>query len=208
VTHRYRTAEPPTPATVVGQRENEFHIVLDESHCHHHRDSFISTPASAPRKEPSKSLYDPGQPLLGSGGSRSPFLNHRQLLLRVKMIPPSLSGDIDQLIRRAHSQWLEAVCAAIGNASAGTPAEALVAAMPATNNFDAAHNLASIIRRAEGLLTWEALGTSIHMCSSMLASWTRDQHVELLWTGPSPASQIPARRIDQVFVRPDWLGET
>jgi phosphatidylserine/phosphatidylglycerophosphate/cardiolipin synthase-like enzyme len=120
------------------------------------------------------------------------------------MIPSHLAGDIDQLIRRAHSQWLEVVCMAICSAPAGTPAEVLVATMPATNNFDAAHNLASIIRQAEGLLTWQALGTSIHVCSSMFARWARDQHVELLWTGPSPASQIPARRIDQVMY--DLIG--
>jgi hypothetical protein len=29
--------------------------------------------------------------------------------------------------------------------------------------------------------------------------WRQEQHIELLWTGPSPASQIPARRIDQVL---------
>ena len=32
----------------------------------------------------------------------------------------------------------------------------------------------------------------------------QEQHTELLWTGPSPASQIPARRIDQVLY--DMIG--
>jgi len=43
-----------------------------------------------------------------------------------------------------------------------------------------------------------------HPC---LLAGHRDQHVELLWTGPSPASQIPARRtrtIDQVLY--DLIG--
>ena len=34
--------------------------------------------------------------------------------------------------------------------------------------------------------------------------WQQEQHIELLWTGPSPASQIPARRIDQVLY--DLIG--
>ena len=33
----------------------------------------------------------------------------------------------------------------------------------------------------------------------MFASWSQEQHIELLWTGPSPASQMPTRRIDQVL---------
>jgi phosphatidylserine/phosphatidylglycerophosphate/cardiolipin synthase-like enzyme len=83
-------------------------------------------------------------------------------------------------------------------------AGALIANLPPTNNSDAAHSLADIIRLAEGILTWKALGSSIQVCSFMFNRWRGEQHIELLWTGPSPASQIPARRIDQVLY--DLIG--
>jgi phosphatidylserine/phosphatidylglycerophosphate/cardiolipin synthase-like enzyme len=117
----------------------------------------------------------------------------------MKMIPSNLAGEIEYLIRRANGQWLDAVSTTIGTAPESANAEALIAALPPTNNFDAAHGLATIVRQAEGVLTWETLATSIQVCSSMFSRWKREQHVELLWTGPSPASQIPARRIDQVL---------
>lgn len=40
---------------------------------------------------------------------------------------------------------------------------------------------------------------TIEVCRSVFSTWQQEQHSELLWTGPSPASQIPARRIDQVL---------
>jgi hypothetical protein len=33
----------------------------------------------------------------------------------------------------------------------------------------------------------------------MFSHRQQEQNIELLWTGPSPDSQIPARRIDQVL---------
>src|ERR1017187_9151872 len=115
------------------------------------------------------------------------------------MIPLTLTGDIDSLIRRAHKQWLQTVCAALGQAPESMDAGSLIADLPATNNSDVAHCLANIIRQTEGVLSWKALGASFDVCSSILSHWQQEQHIELLWTGPSPASQIPARRIDQVL---------
>jgi len=83
-------------------------------------------------------------------------------------------------------------------------AGSLIAGLPATNNGDAAHCLANIIRQAEGVLSWKALGASIDICTSISLNRQQEQHIELLWTGPSPASQIPARRIDQVLY--DLIG--
>jgi len=115
------------------------------------------------------------------------------------MIPLNLASDIDELVQRAHCQWLQAACAVMGAASESIDAEALIATLPPTNNAGAAHALASIIRRSEGTLAWRGLSASIQVCSFSFARWKREQHVELLWTGPAPASQIPARRIDQVL---------
>jgi phosphatidylserine/phosphatidylglycerophosphate/cardiolipin synthase-like enzyme len=80
----------------------------------------------------------------------------------------------------------------------------LRAAVPTTHHADVAHCLASIIRQAEVVLPWKALGTSIGICSSMFEHWQQEQQIELLWTGPSPASHITARRIDQVLY--DLIG--
>jgi len=115
------------------------------------------------------------------------------------MIPSNLAGDIDSLIRRAHGQWLQSACAVLGTVPESMDATSLIACLPPTNNGDAAHGLASIIRQTAGILTWKALGSSIEVCSLMFDRWQEEQHIELLWTGPSPASQIPARRIDQVL---------
>jgi hypothetical protein len=115
------------------------------------------------------------------------------------MIPSALAGDIDNLVRRAHKQWLQTVCAALEQAPESMAAGSLIADLPTTNNGDVAHCLANIIRRSEGILSWKSLGASIDLCSSIFSRWQQEQHVELLWTGPSPTSQIPARRIDQVL---------
>jgi phosphatidylserine/phosphatidylglycerophosphate/cardiolipin synthase-like enzyme len=76
---------------------------------------------------------------------------------------------------------------------------ALIASMPATNNNDAAHCLVSVIRQSESVLSWKALGASLDLCSSIMSQWQQEHFIELLWSGPTPGSQIPTRRIDQVF---------
>jgi phosphatidylserine/phosphatidylglycerophosphate/cardiolipin synthase-like enzyme len=115
------------------------------------------------------------------------------------MIPPQLISDIEVLIRRSHKQWMEAVCATLNNAADSLNASALIEAMPNTNNNDAAHCLANVLWQAEGLLPWKALGASLDLCSTMYSRYQEKQTIELLWSGPSPGSQIPARRIDQMF---------
>jgi phosphatidylserine/phosphatidylglycerophosphate/cardiolipin synthase-like enzyme len=120
------------------------------------------------------------------------------------MIPLALAGDIDSLIRRAHGQWLQAVCALLGTVPESMDTGSLIANLPPTINSDAAHSLVSIIHQTAGMLTWKALGSSIEVCAFMFARWRAEQHIELLWTGPSPANHIPARRIDQVLY--DLIG--
>jgi phosphatidylserine/phosphatidylglycerophosphate/cardiolipin synthase-like enzyme len=91
------------------------------------------------------------------------------------------------------------VCSALDNAPDAIDCSGLIASMPFTNNSDASHCLLSVIRQSESVLSWKALGASLDLCSSMLSEWQQQRSVELLWSGPSPGSQIPARRIDQVF---------
>jgi phosphatidylserine/phosphatidylglycerophosphate/cardiolipin synthase-like enzyme len=96
------------------------------------------------------------------------------------VIPLPLARDIDVLVRRAHGQWLQSVCAALYSAPDS-------------------HCLACIVRESEGVVSWRNLGVTVEVCRSVFSTWEQEQHAELLWTGPSPASQIPARRIDQVL---------
>jgi len=115
------------------------------------------------------------------------------------MIPPTLKSEIQDLIRGGHKPWLSSVCLALDRASESMDAASVIANLPVTHNRDAAHCLAGIIRRAEGLLPWKALAASLDLCTSMFSQWQQENHIELLWSGPSPASQLAARRIDQVF---------
>lgn len=115
------------------------------------------------------------------------------------MIPLPLAQDIDTLIRRASKHWLQAVCSTLDGTPESTDARSVIANLLVTNNSDMAHCLANIVRQAEQVLPWKALSTSIDLCSAVYSQWEREQRAELLWTGPSPASQIPARRIDQVL---------
>jgi phosphatidylserine/phosphatidylglycerophosphate/cardiolipin synthase-like enzyme len=115
------------------------------------------------------------------------------------VIPSLVVQDIDTLIRRAHGQWLQAVCSVLDATPDSTDAQSLIATLPATNNSDAAHCLVNIVRQAERKISWKSLGASIDLCSALYSHWQVEQNAELLWTGPSPASQIPARRIDQVL---------
>jgi len=98
------------------------------------------------------------------------------------MVPPALAADIDNLIRRAHKDWLQAVCKALHQAPEPIDASGLIASLPGTHNSDAAHSLARIVRQSQGLLSSKELAASIDVCASVFALWQRDQRVELLWT--------------------------
>jgi cardiolipin synthase A/B len=115
------------------------------------------------------------------------------------MIPSTLAVEIDGLLRRAQRLWLQKVCIVLDQAAESIAAAGLIADLPPTNNGDVAHRLAGIIRDAEGVMSWNALGASIEVGASMFSRWQQEQRIELLWTGPAPANQIPARRIDQVL---------
>jgi cardiolipin synthase len=115
------------------------------------------------------------------------------------MISSPLSSSIQDLIRRSHQPWLQAVCSVLNNAPEAVRSAALIASMPATNNNDAAHCLESVIRESESVMSWKSLAISLELCSSILFQWQEQHFIELLWSGPTPGSQIPARRIDQVF---------
>jgi len=74
-----------------------------------------------------------------------------------------------------------------------------ISTLPVTNNGDLAAQLNGVVNLAQGSISWESLALSIEVCASARSKWEREQHIELLWSGPSPGSALPARRIDQVL---------
>jgi cardiolipin synthase len=115
------------------------------------------------------------------------------------MNTPDISTAIDKLIRKAPSTWLRDVCHVVRSWPQDVYTEGMTANLPITHNGDLAFQLREIVRSAQGKMSWEALATSIEMCASVRSIWVSEQHIELLWSGPSPANRVPARRIDQVL---------
>jgi len=48
-------------------------------------------------------------------------------------------------------------------------------------------------------MSWEALSRVLEVTHAAYLRWQTDQRIEMLWSGPSPADEIPARRIDQAL---------
>jgi hypothetical protein len=59
--------------------------------------------------------------------------------------------------------------------------------------------MSKIVHSCSGLISWEALSWALSISFTTYQRLRAEQYVELLWSGPSPANQIPARRIDQAL---------
>ena len=114
------------------------------------------------------------------------------------MQPGELQTAIEQLVQQSPTSWLSAVCAELRSCPANSTCSEVASRLPATYNGDLAFQILAILRHAEGLPSWEALGWSIESSASVYSNWRQTDQVELLWTGPSPGC-IPARRIDQAL---------
>jgi phosphatidylserine/phosphatidylglycerophosphate/cardiolipin synthase-like enzyme len=106
---------------------------------------------------------------------------------------------IEQLIRKAPTSWLIPVCNTLRSLPADVNAEFVLQRLPPTANADASFLMASAVRSASGQMSWEALSWAIQTTSSSFHRLRVQQHIELLWSGPSPANKVPARRIDQAL---------
>ncbi len=106
---------------------------------------------------------------------------------------------IENLIRKAPTLWVMSACKSLRTFPVTAEAELVIQRLPATNNADLAFLMTEVIRFSAGRMSWEALGGIIETTIKIYYRWRAEQHVELLWAGPSPAEQIPARRIDQVL---------
>jgi len=106
---------------------------------------------------------------------------------------------LEQLIRKAPTAWLISACTTLRSLPADANAEFVLQRLPATANADASFLMSAVVSSASGQMSWEALSWAIQTASSSFHRLRNQQHIELLWAGPSPANKVPARRIDQAL---------
>ncbi|CAI8970112.1 Phospholipase D/Transphosphatidylase [Pseudomonas jessenii] len=104
---------------------------------------------------------------------------------------------VEKLIRKVPAPWLTKACDTLKTLSADTPVEKVCRIMPGTLNSDLSFLAEQVIHQAGCVMSWEALGWVLETNFQAHRKWMMDQSVELLWSGPSPANEIPVRRIDQ-----------
>lgn len=106
---------------------------------------------------------------------------------------------IENMIRKAPVGWMTSVCTALRSFPSAVSHEHVLKNIPTTNNADLAFLLNEVLRIASNRMSWDALSCSIEATYAIYNRWYGQQQIELLWSGPSPANQIPARRIDQAL---------
>jgi cardiolipin synthase len=104
---------------------------------------------------------------------------------------------VDNLIRKAPADWLAAACESLRNLPGTATADFALHHLPTTNNADLSYLAAKTVRQAASMMSWEALSWILHTNHVSFLRNQAEQHLELLWSGPSPADKISARRIDQ-----------
>jgi cardiolipin synthase A/B len=106
---------------------------------------------------------------------------------------------IENIIRRAPADWLSSTCEALRRFPSAASLEFVLINIPNTNNADLSFSMSEVVRFCVGKMSWEALSWALSTSFTAYQCWQANQHIELLWSGPSPANQIPARRIDQAL---------
>jgi cardiolipin synthase len=116
-----------------------------------------------------------------------------------------LIAAIEKLVKTAPAGWTVDWCLALQNCPAGISVESVVGKIPKTHNAELTRAACRVASLSAGRMSWESLGWVIRSVSLTHIRWQAEQQIEFLWAGPSPANQIPARRIDQVLY--DLIGE-
>lgn len=109
------------------------------------------------------------------------------------------SMAVENLVRKAPDAWLTSACEALKAFPPTATAEFVLQRMPATNNADLSFLMSGVAQEATGKMSWEALAWTLNTAFCSYHRWQAEQHIELLWSGPSPADRVPARRIDQAL---------
>jgi len=106
---------------------------------------------------------------------------------------------VEKLVRKAPSAWMKSVVEMLRSLQATAPVEIVIKNLPTTNNADLSFLIAEALRKASTQMSWEALSWILQSNFFNYNHWLANQRIELLWSGPSPVAQIPARRIDQAL---------
>lgn len=114
-------------------------------------------------------------------------------------LPDEFVTAIESLLREAPAGWLASSCELLRSFPPTATVEFVLQRLPVTNNADLSFLMSDAVRQASVLMSWEALSRVIESSAVLHRRLQGKQSVELLWSGPSPASQISARRIDQVI---------
>ncbi len=109
------------------------------------------------------------------------------------------SVAVENLVRKAPAGWLTSACEELRSLPSTANADFVLQRLPSTNNADLSFLMTEVVRLAAGKMSWEALSWTLGTTAAAYQRWQVEQHVELLWAGPSPADRIPARRIDQAL---------
>jgi phosphatidylserine/phosphatidylglycerophosphate/cardiolipin synthase-like enzyme len=106
---------------------------------------------------------------------------------------------IENLIRRGPSDWLASACEALCSFPPAASVNFVLKNIPKSNNADLAFLMSEAVRSCAGKMSWEALSWALSASFTTYQRSRAEQHIELLWSGPPPGNQIPARRIDQAL---------
>ncbi len=114
-------------------------------------------------------------------------------------MPHDIAISVENLVRRAPALWIATSCEVLRSLPVTASTEFVLQRLPATFNADLSFLVAEIIRQASTTMSWEALSWVLQTSATTQQRWQTQHRLELLWAGPSPADQIPARRIDQAL---------
>lgn len=112
---------------------------------------------------------------------------------------PDITAGIQRVIKHAPVAWLKEVCSALRSAPATAEPDFIKKRLPSTSNADLAFLLYEVIDKAVGSASWEALGFAIQTAYEIYQDAQASRKIEMLWSGPPPAGNLAARRIDQAL---------
>ena len=110
-----------------------------------------------------------------------------------------ITADIQEVIRRAPVAWLNELCLALRSAPATAGPDFIKKRLPPSSNSDLTFLLCDVIDKAVGRASWEALGFAIQTAYEIYQDAQSSRQIEMLWSGPPPAGNLAARRIDQAL---------
>jgi len=111
----------------------------------------------------------------------------------------NLTAHIQDLIRKAPIDWLLEASRMLREQPDVISADQVLQHMPTTSNADLVFLTGQLMRQAEKIMSWGALGWAIETTAKAYQQWQSEQKVEWLLTGPPPAGGMPVRRIDQAL---------